>query len=57
MQLGNINEHYKAIKAAFLEMYNRGDDFQGAIRQFTSNTERVKIRISMMLDKLNEILI
>jgi len=51
-----IPNNSNRIKAAFLDMYNNDIDFQSSIRQFTSNTTRVKTRISKMFDKLNEIL-
>jgi len=55
-KLKKIVNNRGTIKDSFLKMYNDDPDFQGAIRQFTSNTQRVHLRISMMLSKLNEIL-
>ena len=52
----NINKRADIIRKEFLNLYNTDSDFQGSIRQFTSNTDRVHTRISMMLNKLEEIL-
>lgn len=49
------NKH-REINRTFLKMYEVDLDFQSATRQFTSNPERVKMRISMMLDMLKRIL-
>lgn len=52
----NITKKADLIRNEFINLYNTDTDFQGSIRQFTSNPDRVHTRISMMLNKLEEIL-
>ena len=42
------------IKASFVNEYNRNKNFQNSIRQFTSNTERVKYRMQVMINLIQK---
>jgi hypothetical protein len=53
-----INEDQKnQIRESFLLKYESDQDFHDSIRQFTSNSERVKYRIDTMYRLINEILL
>jgi hypothetical protein len=49
-------KHSKQIKTAFLKEYNGNRSFQNSIRQFTSNTERVKYRMSVMRQLIQKVI-
>lgn len=51
-----VDSKKKEIQYAFIEMFDNNEEFHNSIRQFTSNPDRVYTRISIMLDKLEEIL-
>lgn len=55
-KISRINKKATQIKSCFFELYKSDEDFQSAIRQFTSNTDRVRTRISLMLHMLDDIL-